>query len=190
MKKWMIGSAALMLAALGVAFAGYQKAGFNASGGFQGRGGHFMMGHRILAMLDNSQFRARINLTDDQASRLRQIVVNTEKSAIETRAKIAVDGLELREMLRSEHPDQDAVMKKVDQISTLRGQMMKDGVQAILEAKTVLTPQQQEQLREFMESRFSRGGWGGQWRGGRHRGGMTGPQGSRNMPPPSSQPAQ
>jgi len=189
MKKWIAAGAVLVLAALSVAFAGYRKSGFDMPHGFQGPHGRFMMGQRILAMLDNGQFRAKINLTDDQASRLRQIVVNTEKSAIETRARMAVDGIELREMLRADKPDQDAVMKKVEHISSLRGQMMKDGVQAILEAKTVLTPQQQKQLRELMESRFSRGGWGAQRRE-HHRGGMMRPQGPRNMPPASGQPSQ
>jgi Spy/CpxP family protein refolding chaperone len=188
MKKWIAAGTVLVLAALSVAFAGYRKSGFDMPQGFQGRHGHFMMGQKVLAMLDNDQFRAKINLTDDQAGRLRQIVVNTEKSAIETRAQMAVDGIELREMLRADKPDRDAVMKKVEQISSLRGQMMKDGVQAILEAKTVLTPEQQKQFRELMESRFSRGGWEAQGRE-HHRGGMMSPQGPRNMPPASEQPS-
>jgi Spy/CpxP family protein refolding chaperone len=184
MKKWIAAGAVLMLAALSVAFAGYRKSGFER--GFQGRHGHFMMGQRVLALLDNDQFRAKMNLTDDQASRLRQIVVNTEKSAIETRAQMAVEGIELREMLRADKPDQDAVMKKVEKISSLRGQMMKDGIQAILEAKAVLTPQQQKQFRQFMQSRFSRGGWGEQGRE-HHWGGMMRPRGTQNMPSPSGQ---
>jgi Spy/CpxP family protein refolding chaperone len=189
MKKWIVGCSVVLLAALSVAFAGYGKSGIGVPHGFQGRHGHFMMSQRILALLDNDQFRAKINLTDDQASRLRQVVVNSEKSAIETRAQMAVDGIELREMLRSDQPDKDAVMKKVEEISSLREQMMKNGVQAILEAKTVLTPQQQKQVREFMESRFARGGWGAQGRE-HHRGGMMRRQGPRNMPAPSGQPSQ
>jgi len=55
-------------------------------------------------------------------------------------------------------------MKKVEEISTLRGQMMKDNIQAILEAKSVLTPEQQKKVREYMESWFSRGGWSAHWR--------------------------
>ena len=147
------------------------------------------MSQRILALLDNDQFRSRINLTDDQANRLRQIVVNAEKSAIETRARTAVDGIELRELLRADKPDQDAVMQKVEEITSLRGEMMKNGIQAILEAKSVLTPEQQKKVREFMENRFSRSGWGARWREYR-RGAMMRPQGPRNMPPSPEQPHQ
>lgn len=190
MKKWIAAGAVVVLAALSVAFAGYRGPGLDMPHGFQGPRGHFRMSQRILAWLDNDQFRARINLTDDQASRLRQIVVKAEESAIETRAQMAVEGIELREMLRADKPDQAAVMKKVDQISSLRGQMMKEGVQAILEAKTVLTPPQQRQLREFMESRFAQRGWGRHWREHYHHGGMMGSRGPRQTPQRSTPPSQ
>jgi len=186
MKKWIVAGTVVILAALSLAFAGY-RAGFASPHGFRGPQGHFMMSQRILALLDNDQFRAKINLTDDQANHLRQIIVDAQKSAIETRARMAVDGIELRELLRADKPDQDAVMKKADEITTLRGQMMKNGIQAIFEAKKVLTPEQQKKVRDLMESRFSRGDWGTR-RMEHGRGGMMRPQGQRNMPPPSGQP--
>lgn len=189
MKKWIAAGTVVVLAALSVAFAGYRGQGLNQPRGFQCPHGHFRMSQRMLALLDNERFRARINLTDDQTSRLRQILVKAEKSAIETRAQMAVEGIELREMLRADKPDQAAVMKKVDQISSLRGRMMQEGVQAVLEAKTVLTPQQQKQIREFMESRFAQRGWGRHWRQQDH-GGMRGPRGPRQMPQPSTPPSQ
>jgi Spy/CpxP family protein refolding chaperone len=187
MKKWIIVGTVLILASLSLAFAGYQS-GLDSPHGFRGPRGHFIS-QGILALLENDQFRSRINLTDDQANHLRQIIVDAEKSTIETRARIAVDGIELRELLRADKPDQDAVMKKAEEITRLRGQMMKDGIQAILDAKNALTPEQQKKVRELMESRLSRGAWGGRWM--EHgRGGMMRPQGPRNIPPPSGRPRQ
>lgn len=183
MKKWIIAGTVFVLAGLSVAFAGYRP-GFDSPHGFQGLQGHWG-GQRILALLDNDQFRSRINLTDDQANELRRVVINAEKSAIETRARIAVDRIELRELLRVDKPDQDAVMKKVDEIGGLRDEMMKNGIQAVLDAKRILTPEQQKEIRALMEQRFSRGRarWMGHGRGGR-----MGPQGPRNMPPQPARP--
>jgi Spy/CpxP family protein refolding chaperone len=61
-------------------------------------------------------------------------------------------------MLRSEKPDRDAVMKKVQEISDLRRAMMVQHIDALLASKTVLTPEQQEKIRSFLERR--RAGFG------------------------------
>jgi Spy/CpxP family protein refolding chaperone len=158
----------------------------------QGRGGGFQfagsrdfghgqrMGARILAMLDNDRVKSALGLTDDQTSRLRQIVVDTQKGNITTGAELTVRGIELRELLRADNPDQDAVMKKIDQISALRAQVMKQDVEALLKAKTVLTPEQQKKIRTFIERRRAGGamggggfGWRSMNRGGRRFGAPT-----------------
>lgn len=125
--------------------------GMFAEGGEIG-GGH-RMGSRLLAMLDNDRVKAELGLSDDQTTRLHQIVVDTEKSAIKSRAEMAVRGIELRELLRADKPDRQAVLKKVDEISLLRQESMKQDVDALLSAKSVLTPEQQKKIRAFIERR-------------------------------------
>lgn len=185
MKKWVAVVVVVILAAAGLAFAAQQSWGPGRGEGFHGPMGR-SMSQRILALLDNEHFRAEVNLTDDQVSRLRQIVTNAEKSNIETRAQMAVDGIDLRQLLMADKPDHAAVMKKVQQISELRGQMMKNNIQALLQAKTVLTPQQQEKIRQFLQSRFRERGRRQNWRRNwmeRHPGGMM-----RRGTPPSPSP--
>jgi Spy/CpxP family protein refolding chaperone len=114
---------------------------------------HGKMASRVLRLLDNDHFRAAMNITDEQASRLRGIIVDAEKSSIKTSAAMKVDAIDLREMLRADNPDHDAVLKKVREISNLRGELMKEHVEALLQAKSVLTPEQQKKLREFFEAR-------------------------------------
>lgn len=184
MKKWIAIAAVATFVAAGFAFAA-QRSWRPGAHGFRGHEG-WSMGHRILALLDNDQFRARVNLTDNQVTRLRQIVTNAEKSNIQTRAQMRIDGIDLRQMLEAEKPDQDAVLKKVQQISELRGQMMKNNVQALLEAKTVLTPEQQEKIRQFIGARFSGRAWGHHGRWEHHRGMRTRPG---TPPQPPSPPA-
>lgn len=182
MKKWIAIAAVLVLGAAGLAFAAQQSWGPGWGRGFHGREGS-LMGQRILAFLDNQQVRSELNLTDDQVARLRQLVTNTEKANIETRAKVAVAGIDLRQLMQSDKPNQAAVMKKVQQIVDLRGQIMKTNVQALLQAKTILTPEQQDKIRQFIQRRFMERGWR------RNRGRNWGPQGGmmrrRSGTPPS-----
>lgn len=195
MKKWIAITAVLIFSAAGFAFAAQQAWGPGMQDhGFHGHGSGWMS-QRILALLDNPRFQTAASLTNDQIAHLRQIVVNAEKSNIETRAKIAVEGIDLRQMLMSDKPDQNAVMAKVQQISELRGQMMKNNVQALLEAKTVLTPEQQQKIRQFIQHRFMRHGWGqdqGWNQMGHRRGGMMmrRPGTSPSPPTPPEPPSQ
>ncbi len=129
-------------------------------------GGHRpgRMGPRLLAMLENDRFKANLGLTDQQSDRLRQIVVDAEKSTVKIGADMAVRGIELRELLRADKPDREAVMRKVQELSNLRGEMMKQHVDSLLTAKTVLTPEQQKKIRTLIESRMGGEMFGGMMR--------------------------
>ncbi len=192
MRRWVILGVALVLGALTLGWAARaeeaRRAAFHFGGGgfgppaFGGRGEH-RMGERLLAMLDNDRVKAALGLTDQQADRLRQTAVETEKFSVKTRAEMAVRRIELRELLRAEKPDREVVMKKVDEISSLRAEMMKKHVEALLVAKTVLTPEQQKKIRSFIEQR--RGGEGMSQRfWWNRREGPEGPKFNTPVPPP------
>jgi Spy/CpxP family protein refolding chaperone len=70
---------------------------------------------------------------------------------VKTRAEIEVRSIELREALRADKPDRDEILKHVQEISDLRGEMMKQNVEAILAAKAVLSPEQQRRLLSLLE---------------------------------------
>ena len=107
---------------------------------------------RLLAALDDPRVRTILGLTDQQADSLRKIVVDTETFTIKTGADIAVDAIDLRELLRADKPDRAAVMSKGDQISKLTSQLISHGLDAMLAAKAVLTPEQQKMIRAYLES--------------------------------------
>jgi Spy/CpxP family protein refolding chaperone len=166
--------------------------GFEGGRGERGRGE--MGGPRLMAMLENEHVKSALGLTDEQSAKLRQVMVDGRKSAIKTRADLEVQNLELRELLRADQPNHDAVLRKVQEISQLRGEMMQQRVESLLAAKSVLTPEQQQKIRAFMSERRGRreawrrdrgpGGPGGLQRGpgGSHR--SWGPRGSETAPPP------
>ena len=114
-------------------------------------GGPLQMFSRLLTALDDTRVRTMLGLTDQQADSLRKTVVDTEIFTIKTGADIAVDGIDLRELLRADKPDRAAVMAKGDEISKFTSQLINRYLEAALAAKAVLTPEQQKMIRAYME---------------------------------------
>jgi hypothetical protein len=120
---------------------------------------------RLLTLLDSDRIRTYLRLEDPQVERLRQIALETAKANVKTRAEIEVRSIELREALRADKPDRDEILKKVEEISALRGEIMKHSVEAILSAKAVLSPEQQRKVFFILESRNEGGPVGEEGRG-------------------------
>jgi len=162
-RKGIIASSIVALVLLSL-----RNIGWGANQGMRGNSLHGPRNHpggeRLLTLLESDRIRVFLGLADPQVERLRQIVVETEKANVRTRAEIQVRRIELREALRADKPDRDAILKQVREISDLRGEMMKHNVEAILAAKAVLSPEQQRKLRSLLESRHEGRRAGGEWR--------------------------
>lgn len=122
-----------------------------AIGRDQNAGGPLQRVSRLLAALDDPRVRTMLGLTDQQADSLRKIIVGTETFTITTGAMIAVDSIDVRELLRADKPDRAAVMAKGDEISKSTSALINHYLDAILAAKAVLTPEQQKMIRAYME---------------------------------------
>ncbi len=122
----------------------------------RGRGqepdGALQRASRLMATLDDPRVKTMLGLTDQQADSLRKIVVDTETFTIRTGAVIAVDSIDLRELLRADKPDRGAVMSKGDEISKSTSQLISHYLDAMLAAKAILTPEQQKMIRGYIES--------------------------------------
>jgi Spy/CpxP family protein refolding chaperone len=159
-------------------------------GGRHGFGG----GEHLLRMAENPHVRMFLGLTDEQVGRLHKIGVEAEKSAIQTHADLELRHVELRELLRAENPDRDAIMQKLDEVNALRGKMEKQQVETLLSARSVLTPEQVKKVKTFMENRGPGDGMecghGMERHGGMGRpghGGPGGPGGAPGGPAPKPQ---
>jgi Spy/CpxP family protein refolding chaperone len=172
MRKRILIASAAIVGILGLTLVAWAFDRWDRGGDWHGQEG-FGHGSRLMALLDNDRVRTYLNLTDPQVEQLRTIIADTEKTTIKDRADLAVRGIELRELMRADKPDRDAILKKVEEISQLRGQLMKEHVEALLAAKSVLTPEQQKKIHAFIERR----GWTGPWAGRsmRHGGWMHPP---------------
>ena len=167
-------------------FAGGERGQFGRQGwGGPGRHGMGMRhgfggGMGLLHMAENPRVRQYLGLTDDQVKRLHGIAVDGEKASIQNRADLELRHLELRELLRADNPDHDAIMQKLDEANALQGKMEKQHVETMLSARGVLTPDQIKKIKTFMENRGAAG------MGPRpmmqHRGGMGRPAGHAGAP--------
>lgn len=178
MKRIAMASALILVGLLALtAWAADKGPGGWGSGGGQGRG----FGGPMFGFLHNERMKAELGLTDEQAEKLRQIFMDSRKASIRTRADLKIQRMELHELMRAEKTDRDATLKKVQAISALREQMMRQHVESMLAAKTVLTPEQQKKVHAMMAERMSRRGEGFRGRRGLRRG-PGGPEGPGGGP--------
>src|SRR5262245_7159354 len=56
-----------------------------------------------------------LNLTDDQKAQMRQIMVDTRKKNIDTKAKLELAQLDLHELMRVDEPDQKKIDAKISE---------------------------------------------------------------------------
>ncbi|GEM_PF-6106174 len=132
-------------------------------GGPMGMMGRGMGGPMMLARVAKA-----IGLTDEQMSRMRGMRTAHQKEMIRMGADARIAKMDLAEALRQPNPRPEDVKAKVAAVNATRGQMLEKTVNFRLEMKKVLTPEQQEKIKNLMMNRMmgggGRGGWG--WGGG------------------------
>ncbi len=136
-----------------------------------GWGGPLRIFSTLESDLDNPRIQTALGLSQQQVTSLRDILVNTEIYTIQNGSSILVDGIQLKQLLRSDHPDKGAVTAKGNAISQSVSQIINHYLDAILDAKTILTPQQQDMIRRYMAMHRSNFGGFGDMRMGMGRSG-------------------
>ena len=107
----------------------------------------------------------RLNLTDEQKTKIEALQIAYEKDVRPIREKMFDKSVALRRLWLQENPDKDKIYAAQKEVRTLRDKM-EDKVTALrFEIRKVLTPEQQEKLASF--------GWG-RGMGFGPRGGMRG----------------
>jgi Spy/CpxP family protein refolding chaperone len=117
-----------------------QPSGMMGRRGFAGtRGGLLARRQELLEDLD---------LSRDQAKEIAEIRDEQRRRAIDRRAEIQVAALDLRKLMRANRPDRGAIEHQIDVIAHLRAELHKSRVDALLDMREVLTPEQREKLKE------------------------------------------
>ena len=107
----------------------------------------------------------RLNLTDEQKTKIEALVTANEKENRPTREKMFDKSVELRRLWLKENPDKDKILAVQKEVRTLRDKLEDKTTALRFEIRKVLTPEQQEKLASF--------GWG-RGMGFGPRGGMRG----------------
>lgn len=118
--------------------------------------------------------RQKLNLSEDQKTRLGDIHDRQARAAIPIQGELRIAGLDLHKLMRADKPDLKAIEAQIDRASDLRASFQKSRVASLLEARAVLTPAQQKLMREHHGGRRGLGMLGGP--------GMGGGPGGRRMP--------
>lgn len=131
-----------------------------------GMGGMFLGPERILLEDGGGRLAEKLDLTGTQKDKLRDIGGDLDRKEIRLRADLETAGLDLRDLMRSDSPSASAVEAKIENLSQLRGEIMKANARAVLDARKVLTSDQRKKLADMRQGRFGGGpgrdgaGWG------------------------------
>jgi Spy/CpxP family protein refolding chaperone len=101
-----------------------------------------------------TDLRAQLGLSADQAAQIEKIRSEARKQAIRQRADLAVARLELRELMNAPTVDEKAVSAKVKAISDLQAAGLKAWTDERLAMRRILTPEQQEKMRQLVRERW------------------------------------
>ena len=166
MKKWIILFAFVSVLSISlVAFAGPDEGARTPprQTGFQGPGPGAMPGpmagpgqrfDAIDRLLDNPRAAERLGLTDDQVAQLKTLHLQAAKDAIPLRGAAELAGLELREAMSQDAPDEDAVMSAIDRLHRAEAALQKSQVRSRLAARGILGPEAVEKLQQHARQRM------------------------------------
>jgi Spy/CpxP family protein refolding chaperone len=91
---------------------------------------------------------AQLGLSDAQNERLRAIHEAHARKAIQMRADLQIAKLDMAKLMRADRPDAGAINAQIDRMARMRADAAKARVGVMLEARTVLTAEQLQKLKE------------------------------------------
>ncbi len=110
---------------------------------------HQEMGYGLSSM---GSWPSRLNLSNEQIKKLEAIHEGFLKDTIAIRNDIALKDVELRTLWLQSNPDEAKLLAKEKELNALRGQFQEKATKSLLEARKVLTPEQQANVRTFFMS--------------------------------------
>lgn len=84
----------------------------------------------------------KLELTDEQVKKIKSVLTDARKKRIGLRADARVAGIELRELVSQEAADKAKINAKVDDVTKIRGDLLRARTDAVLAVRDVLTAEQ------------------------------------------------
>lgn len=139
LKKLMI--TGMTMLSLGSALAAHDE------GGGKRKGGDF---------LNNPKVQEKLGLSDRQVADLKKIRDEAKPAREKQRDELKAAREKLKTLQQAEPRDWKAIDKQIDLVHSLMAAAQKDNARTMDKARSVLTEQQREQLKQFREQRRER----------------------------------
>lgn len=97
-----------------------------------------------------------LGLDEQTREAIREVIRSSREASEELRGELRGLHRQMKEMLSSEDPDEDAVMALADRIGGVETSVHKQRLAAMLEIRSVLTPEQRAQLVELRKEERGR----------------------------------
>ncbi len=94
-------------------------------------------------------YAPQLGLTQDQKDRIRKIKDETTILLIKKRADLRIASLELHSLMAKTNPDKQAVAKQIDKMSDIWKDMQKISANAVIDARSALTPEQRQKALQY-----------------------------------------
>ena len=125
-------------------------------------------GRRAPGRPDPAALRAELGLTDEQAAQMEKTWADGRKLAIRQRADLAIARIELEELMNAPVVDQKAIDARVKAVADLQAAQLKARTDQRLAMRRILSPEQQEKMKQLLKQRRAeRGPRPADWRGRR-----------------------
>lgn len=112
----------------------------------------------IARMVSNPKVAEKLNLTEEQKTKLEELIKTQREAMKEKRAKMGEAMKRQMDLMSAEEIDESKVMASVDEVFALRCDMAKDQVKRVIAVKNILTPEQIKKANEIKAEFRDRGG--------------------------------
>ncbi len=95
-----------------------------------------------------------IGLPEEKAQRIEEIMTESQEKADELKTALREKRMELADLLHADDPNESVVMAKVDEISTLQGELERLLVQRLLRVHSVLDKEEREKFMKLIRRKM------------------------------------
>jgi len=109
-----------------------------------------MGGPGSMAIWKDKELLKKAGISEEQANKIRDLHFQNQREGIKLSSEMRLKNLEMAELMDSDKPDEGKIRAKAKEISALREKMYMQGVEQGLTMKKLITPEQEQKLRDAM----------------------------------------
>lgn len=109
-----------------------------------------MGGPGPIAIWKDKELLKKAGISEEQANKIRDLHFQNQRDQVKLSSDMKLKQLEMAELMDADKTDEGKIMAKAKEISALREKMFLQGVQQGLSMKKIITPEQEQKLRDVM----------------------------------------